>query len=187
VENDIKLAAVGYYYAHLAKEYDHLVYIYVGNGMGSGIIINRKLMRGANNFAGELGFMAPLDGKEPEKPYNAHGGYLESQIRQFINYERREFESPLHSAQRKKLVSYLANAAANYVAILNPNAIVLGGEAFSGKLLDEVIQQMKLYTAAESMPEIVHDDNPDTGIEGLVSTCRIGLNTRTQLVQDGGV
>ncbi len=190
VENDVKLAAVGYYHANLEKEYDHLVYIYVGNGMGSGIIINRKLLRGANNFAGELGFMAPLDGKKADKPYTAHGGYLESQMRQFINYEREEFESSIPPEQRQRLVNFLASAAANYAAVLNPNAIVLGGEAFggaSGELIEEIKHRMTLYTAAGSMPEIVRDDSPDTGIDGLVSTCRIGLNPRTQLVQDGGV
>ena len=80
IENDVKLSAVGYYLTYLSDQYENIVYIYAGNGMGSGIIINGKLYRGSSNFSGELGFMAPLTGEPPQRDYTGVGGYLESKL-----------------------------------------------------------------------------------------------------------
>ena len=191
VENDVKLAAVGYYYANLEQKHDHLVYIYAGNGMGSGIILNRKLFRGGTNFAGELGFMAPLCAEFPKESYVTKGGYLESQMRQFVSSGCETFETPADSTQREALVTLLAGAAANYVAVINPDAIVFGGEAFDNRHIEDLLQaiycQMSNYIVKESMPQILYDSNSSTGIEGLLSTCRAGINQRMQLVQAGGV
>ncbi len=191
VENDVNLAGVGYYYANLAEQYNHLVYIYVGNGMGSSAILNRKLFRGSTNFAGELGFMAPLSGQNPKENYAAKGGFLETQMRQFVDSAQELFKVSTDPELRQQLINLLAGAAANYIAILNPDAIVFGGEAFRGDMIEELVaeiqQQIIFYSAQVSIPPILYDPNANTGIEGLVFTCRAGINTWTQLVQGGGV
>jgi hypothetical protein len=58
IENGVKLSAMGYFCNHLGRNQENLVYLYVGNGVGSGIILNRQLYRGSGNFSGEIGFMA---------------------------------------------------------------------------------------------------------------------------------
>lgn len=187
VENDVKLSAVGYYHAHLSDQKDHIVYFYAGNGLGSGIIINRKLYRGATNFSGELGFMAPLLGTQPIADYTAKGGYLEAQLGKHVNYAQGEVWEKNDPKQREVLASILAAAASNYVAVLNPDVIVFGGEAFDEDLIAEIHQQMAYYTPKESMPKITHDFSRIMGIEGLVLTCRGGINTWMQFVESGGV
>lgn len=187
VENDVKLSAVGFYRAYLSDQYENIVYIYAGNGMGSGIILNKKLYRGATHFSGELGFMAPLTGKPPERDYTADGGYLETQLGAFAaGCASREYRSATPE-QREVLASMLGAAAANHVALLNPDVIVFGGEAFDDALIQNIQAQMAFYTPQESLPRVLHDQSETTGIEGLIQTCRGLITTHMRLVQNAGV
>lgn len=55
VENDANAAAFGEYIAGGAKGYKDAVIITLGTGIGSGIILNGKILRGFNFAAGEMG------------------------------------------------------------------------------------------------------------------------------------
>ena len=54
VENDANAAAFGEYIAGGAKGYKNAVIITLGTGIGSGIILNGKILRGFNFAAGEM-------------------------------------------------------------------------------------------------------------------------------------
>ena len=187
VENDVKLSAVGFYHNYLNDQYKNIAYIYAGNGLGSGIIINGLLYRGASNFSGELGFMAPLNGEPPKQDFTGAGGYLEARLSEYVNIAQGEFWAKDVPKHRKVLANMLGAAAANHVALLNPNVIVFGGEAFDAALIQEIHAQMAFYTPRESMPRIVHDSSDTTGVEGLILTCRGYITTHMRLVQNAGV
>lgn len=55
VDNDVRCAALGELNYGAGVGCENLICITVGTGIGSGLIINGKLVRGANNAAGELG------------------------------------------------------------------------------------------------------------------------------------
>lgn len=55
VDNDVRCAALGELNFGAGKGCQNLVCITVGTGIGSGLIINGKLVRGAANAAGEIG------------------------------------------------------------------------------------------------------------------------------------
>jgi len=57
VDNDVRCAALGELNYGAGVGCENLICITVGTGIGSGIIINGKLVRGASNAAGELGHM----------------------------------------------------------------------------------------------------------------------------------
>ncbi|MCL1983672.1 MAG: ROK family transcriptional regulator [Clostridiales bacterium] len=187
IENDVKLTAVGYYNAYLRKKkVDNFVYIYAGNGMGSGIIINKKLYRGSSNFSGELGFMAPLDGEAPQFDYTMEGGYLENKMTPFINDYKRGSENANHSST-SALVNFFTSIAANYTAIINPAAIVFGGEAFNEALSDEIRKRLALFSPERSISHIIYDDSEDSGINGLVLACVGEMINDVRIIQTGGV
>lgn len=54
VENDANLAAYGEYYNENEK-YQNLILITLGTGVGSGIIVNGEILRGAKGLTGEIG------------------------------------------------------------------------------------------------------------------------------------
>lgn len=58
VENDVRLAALGLY-QHMQRQQrlESLAYVSVGTGIAAGIVIDGKLLRGANGMAGEIGHM----------------------------------------------------------------------------------------------------------------------------------
>lgn len=58
VSNDANLAAVGEKHFGVAKDLTDFVVITLGTGLGSGIMINNKLVIGANSLAGEYGHIS---------------------------------------------------------------------------------------------------------------------------------
>ncbi|KXS48424.1 MAG: hypothetical protein BHK79_01735 [Halanaerobium sp. MDAL1] len=57
IDNDANLS-VYYEWSHmLDKKYDNLIYVYVVDGIGSGIIVNNSLYTGSHGNAGEIGHM----------------------------------------------------------------------------------------------------------------------------------
>ncbi len=55
VDNDVRCAALGELNYGAGKGCENLICITVGTGIGSGLVVNGKLVRGASNAAGEIG------------------------------------------------------------------------------------------------------------------------------------
>jgi predicted NBD/HSP70 family sugar kinase len=188
IANDVKLSAVGYYHAHVSDHFDNIVYVYIGNGLSSGIIINGRLYRGSCSFSGELGFMAPLYGDAPVEDFSRHGGFLETLLGRFScgapMFDARGITDP---AERETLAVLLASIASNHVAMLNPDAIIFGGEVMSEALIPDIKRLMGFYTPPEVMPQILYDQSTTSGIEGLILTCRGEVTSHMQLIQNQGI
>ncbi len=57
VDNEANLAALGEYYFGAAQDYDEVLYVSVGVGLGGGIVRHGSVFRGKAGFAGEFGHM----------------------------------------------------------------------------------------------------------------------------------
>jgi glucokinase len=57
IENDVNIAALGIMAEGSAGKTRHALVVFVGTGIGGALIIDGKLYRGADNFAGEIGHM----------------------------------------------------------------------------------------------------------------------------------
>ena len=55
VTNDVRAAAYGEWYHGAGKGYDDIVCLFVGTGVGGGIVSGGKMLEGSTNEAGELG------------------------------------------------------------------------------------------------------------------------------------
>jgi len=55
LENDVNLAALGIKYFEVDKSSKNLLAIFVGTGIGGGLVLNGELYRGSNFVAGEIG------------------------------------------------------------------------------------------------------------------------------------
>ncbi len=56
IENDVKSISLGEYRFGNGKNAENLVYLWIGDGLGAGIIINGELYRGVSASAGEIGY-----------------------------------------------------------------------------------------------------------------------------------
>lgn len=57
VENDANAAALAEWHFGVGRGYHHLLYVTMGTGIGAGLIIDGRLLRGADHLAGEIGHM----------------------------------------------------------------------------------------------------------------------------------
>ncbi|MGA9225673.1 MAG: ROK family transcriptional regulator [Mesobacillus sp.] len=80
VDNDVNVAALGEQWIGNARDKQNVLFIAVGTGIGSGIIINNQLYRGSSSAAGEIGYMVTdkNDMKNEFRPIFHRYGYLES-------------------------------------------------------------------------------------------------------------
>lgn len=80
IDNDVNVAVLGEHWLGKAQNKQNVLFISVGTGIGSGIIINNQLYRGASNAAGEIGYMVTDKNamKNEFKPIFHRYGFLES-------------------------------------------------------------------------------------------------------------
>jgi len=75
-ENDVNAGAIGEFWETPQSQDEHFAFVSIGTGVGLGIIVEGKLLRGAAQAAGEVGYL-PL-GADPFSPLNVERGALES-------------------------------------------------------------------------------------------------------------
>lgn len=127
VMNDINATAVGYAGSALAR-LKNMVYLYLGNpGIGAGIIVDGKLYSGCKSFSGEIGHMR-LDGNDT----------VEKQL-----------EGNPNEAARTELFEKIVT---NFICILNPEKIVIGGEV-SKEMYEAIRNGCQKQLPSEILPE----------------------------------
>ncbi len=62
IENDVNAIAYGEWKAGIGKGVKNLVCIFIGTGIGSGLVINNRLIEGCNGSAGEIGHTVIVSG-----------------------------------------------------------------------------------------------------------------------------
>ena len=65
LDNDVMVATLGELKYCAGKGCENIVFIKVGTGIGSGLVLNGKLVRGAKNAAGEIGHIKMTMGEGP--------------------------------------------------------------------------------------------------------------------------
>jgi predicted NBD/HSP70 family sugar kinase len=75
-DNDVNLAALGERSSGLGRDVRDFVLLWVGTGVGMGIVIDGELYRGAGGAAGEVGYL-PVGEGDPHDRANRRRGMLE--------------------------------------------------------------------------------------------------------------
>jgi len=78
VENDVNIAALGEQWQGLGRGHNNFAVLSVGTGLGMGLVLNRRLHRGARGFAGEIAYL-PI-GADPRSAESLRVGALESAV-----------------------------------------------------------------------------------------------------------
>lgn len=142
LENDVNLAVLGESWLGVGQGLDNLAYIALGTGVGSGLMVNGQLARGAANAAGELGFL-PF-GADPFEPESLRAGAFERLTASYGIVARYRalagvdttvpaiFErANAHEAHAVQVLDETARLLARGIgaiaAITNPDKVILGG------------------------------------------------------------
>jgi glucokinase len=136
IDNDANCAALGEALFGAGRRANDFIYITVSTGIGGGIIIDRKIYRGANGAAGEFGHMV-IDPGGYKCGCGNYGDLEAMASGTSIKTRSGEDAMAIHiKAQQgdKKAIKvinetayYLGIGIANLVNIFNPELVVVGG------------------------------------------------------------
>lgn len=169
LENDVNVIALLEASQGAAKGKNNIVYITVSTGIGSGVIINRDIYRGAGGYAGEIGSIIVSD----QEPFTLEdlcsGKALEQAARK--QYGENAGAKELFEAKKQgdsaavrfldQWLEWLSVGFAAVIQTLDPEMIVLGGPVIvhnpwvigevknriGGKLLGRLSERICLETA----------------------------------------
>lgn len=142
-ENDVNMAALGELSDGAGRDVGTFVYLWVGTGVGMGIVIDGRLYRGSSGAAGEIGYM-PVGAGDPHDRAVRRRGMLEetagaaavSRIAKERNV-RPPTPSRVFAAARRgdaaatgvvdEEARRIALAIAAVLPVLDPELVILGG------------------------------------------------------------
>lgn len=178
VENDVRAAAWGESRHGAGRGAGSLVAVFVGTGVGSGAVLDGRLWRGAGNAAGEVGhtqvvpdglpcpcgrrgcleqyasgrglqrrLAAALAARRPSRLAEATRGDPDRLIAPMVRAAAAAGDA-LAAELWADLERYLILAVANYVTLVNPEVLVLGGGLIEGDpgLFDTVAAGVRART-----------------------------------------
>ena len=167
LDNDANLAAVGEWQIGAGQGHDHLIYLTISTGIGSGIISDGHLLQGEQGMAAELGHVTVM----PDGPLCGcgHPGHLEAiasgtNIARWIKEQLNQgAESSLQNTKKitaktiakaanhgdqlagaafEQAGSYIGLALASFLHIFNPSMVIFGGGVSkSGHLLLDPVKR----------------------------------------------
>lgn len=142
LDNDVNLAVLGENWLGNGRGTDHLAFIALGTGIGSGLVLGGQLVRGAGNAAGELGFL-PFGGGARDRPRRATGLLEEAVATDGIRSRYAELSGrsasvpevfdlasggdPHAAVVLDETARHLARAIVALCAIADPGKVILGG------------------------------------------------------------
>jgi predicted NBD/HSP70 family sugar kinase len=187
-ENDVNLAALGERARGHGRSVSDFAYLWVGTGVGLGLVLGGELYRGSRGSAGEIAYLPIGDGSGVEPASRRHGAFEEVAGADGLIRAARSagMSSPLtgkrvFAAARKgdsaatKAVeaeaAKLAMAIALVVPIIDPELVILGGGIGSnGDLLLEPIER-DLRALIPFRPRVVISAlGEDAVLHGAVAT-----------------
>lgn len=137
LENDVRAAALGEALLGAGRGCHDLICVFVGSGVGSGIITGGRLLRGVANLAGEVGHMK-LD---PEGPPCSCGGRGCLEVYAGGRHVARRVKEALESGKK----SSLARAGEIHVRAVEEAA--RGGDPLAVEIWEQVVWSLGLGIA----------------------------------------
>lgn len=184
IENDANVAALAESVAGVSAGSSSSVFITIGTGIGSGIILNGRIWSGAHGIGGELGHVIfDLDGvpctcgnkgclerycsatalirmareavvEHPDSMILALAGGDSSGIEAKTVFDASKAGDAVAVSVYQRFISYLSQAVASVVNLLDPEIIVLGGgvSKAGSYLLDPILKEYPRYVLFNDQP-----------------------------------
>lgn len=174
VENDGNAAAIGESLLGAGRDFSNFVYVFIAAGIGGGVILNHRLMRGVHGNGGEIGLILPRNVYQLPTLETL----LQSVRRRGVEVDgisdmlaRFDIDWPGVDEWIERSRDPLSLIASSIAALLDPQAIVLGGR-LPASLAQQIIPTIELFDDARReeprpLPRIVPSQT-------RVDACAIG-------------
>ncbi|GGJ53891.1 ROK family transcriptional regulator [Deinococcus roseus] len=180
INNEAKTAAMSEYMFGNLIDVEDLVYLSLGEGLGSGFVLKRDILQGHSGYAGEVGhtILQPDQGRRCtcgktgcaetlisvralSQSLFGHGQGSLQDITEALQAQTPETFTALHSFSR-----YLGILISNLLTTFNPSRVVLGGPLIqlSGHFWSSMLNEVKTRT------------HPGIYSDQVIVKCRFGGN-----------
>ncbi len=196
LENDANAAAIGENWIGASKGFASSICITLGTGVGGGVIIDEKILRGADAAAGEIGHicvephgvLCTCDARGCVEQYSSATAIvrLAKELKPRYPKSILNVDAPFTSLEVyragnagdelalevfRQMGFYLGVAVANLINVLNPHAIVIGGGAAASwnlfaPHLKETLRERVYSETARKTPILPAQLGDDAGIIG---------------------
>lgn len=183
VENDVKLMTVGLFHKELVDYYENIVLLYISEGLGAGIIINRKLYKGFRNFAGEYGYMQIIGSPVWEKETDFGG--LELTLKEYVTKFKKD--RTLNEVEKIEYFDLIAVVVANFISVLNPEVIAIRGPAIDKSSIKRIVKKIAKAIPEDCLPEIIPIETDSYGVDGVISFCQANVTSKLSVVDQKGI
>ncbi len=157
IGNDINTIALGYYSEH--PEEKDTVCIHLGDTLGAAMILGGKVIYGAGNFAGEIGFM------QTEAKLKAQ-------------------EIRLYELSEKEAVLTVSKIMINMICIINPATLLLSGHTPTKAQKTALMKNCAATVPEAMLPKIIFLEEEDPSyMKGLAQAGLDSMNSDVRLVQ----
>jgi glucokinase len=165
IESDRACCILGEVWKGAARGCANAVFLAVGTGIGAGILVDGRVLRGADGLAGAAGWMAL---RRPFLPAYKSRGCFESHAAGPGLAEsagtadaRAAFEAlrrgqPAASKAARRAIELWGMAAANLISIFNPEKVIFGGGLFgpAARFLDGIRAEAQRWAQPLAMKRV---------------------------------
>jgi glucokinase len=184
IDNDRACYILGETWKGSATGCKHAIFLAVGTGIGTGILIDGQVLRGADDIAGSIGWLALTDHFLPD--YKKYGCFeyhasgpgmtrIARDVQAQETYSSKDsdklaggqmttsdiFEAfkegnPVAKRVIRQSIGFWGKASANLVSIFNPEIIIFGGGVFGPAIqfLDEIYLEAKKWAQPISIDRV---------------------------------
>lgn len=205
IDSDRACYIMGEVWKGAARGCRDAIFLAVGTGIGAGILVEGKILRGANDIAGAIGWLA-LDNPFQDKytgvgcfEYNASGAGIARVAMELLSSDpdlsgllrKPEMSAitaadvfraygngdPLAIQVIDQAVQYWGMATANLVSLFNPEKIIFGGGVFGPavQLLEAIANEARKWAQPISMQKVKLEASALAGDAGLVGAGYLAL------------
>ncbi|MEO5804639.1 MAG: ROK family protein [Verrucomicrobiota bacterium] len=204
IESDRSCYILGETWQGAAKNCANAIFLAVGTGIGAGILVDGKILPGANDIAGAIGWMAL------QKPFRAEyiscgcfehhasgeglvkvakeliaadkkypGGLKNKKFTAFDIFKVHDAGDPIAKMVLEQAIEFWGMAAANLVSLFNPEKIIFGGGIFgpATKFLPSIFAEAKKWAQPISIQQVKFEPSKLGGDAGLYGAAYLALRT----------
>lgn len=210
IDSDRAAYILGETWLGCAKGCRNAIFVAVGTGIGAGILIDGKILRGHGDIAGATGWMA-LDRPFCEEyipcgcfEYHASGEGIAKVAKELLKtmpdytgqlrnkpsaditshdvFAAREKGDSLADRVIQQAVEFWGMAVANYVSLFNPEKIIFGGGIFgpASRYLADIRREAAKWAQPISMKQVSIEQSQLGGKAGLIGAGKIALSALTE-------
>lgn len=181
IENDVNITTLGLYHEKYKKITSHMVFLYMGDGIGSGLIMNKKLYQGFSNFAGEISHLTVGKGGYHTCSATPSGGELEAALFHIHHLFQGHNQ---HETAMNILIDMMTKTLTNMICIINPAVLAIDCIYLDEQQLSIIKEKLASVIGNENLPRLeIYQMQEATNINGIVNMCLRETNTGYSLLR----